>query len=230
MHRYAAHGHFTMSKGWEKTFYLLSWLSQGVTALSPNTYGKFHKMHHAFADTEKDVHSPKYSKNLFTMMLETDTLFRNIKEGKTKVEARFSENVPNWKFMEKHAYTFKAKGFWMVIYALVYYVVVPSDALWMWAFLPLHFLMCPIQGVLINWFAHKVGYRSHEVSDTSTNLIPFDLVTLGEGYHNNHHADMGNVNFAKKWYEFDFCYTVIKVFNFAGIIRLVKQKTPSSYT
>lgn len=59
LHRYAAHKHFTMNSAWEKTFYILSWLTQGVTAISPNAYGKLHRMHHSFADTEKDVHSPK---------------------------------------------------------------------------------------------------------------------------------------------------------------------------
>lgn len=212
-----------MSKIWEKVFYILSWLTQGVTALSPHVYGKFHRMHHAFADTEKDVHSPKYDKNIIAMMLKTDKVFRSIKQGKTQLEDRFCENLPNWIFMEKYAYSLPVRILWTAIYIIIYYFAVPENAAWMWAFLPFHFLMAPLQGVIINWFAHRVGYRSYNVSDTSTNLMPFDMITFGEGYHNNHHADSGNANFSKKWHEFDPCYQIIIFLNAIGVIQLAKK-------
>jgi stearoyl-CoA desaturase (delta-9 desaturase) len=47
---------FTMSKAWEKFFYILSWIFQGSSYLSPRAYGIMHRMHHAYADTEKDPH------------------------------------------------------------------------------------------------------------------------------------------------------------------------------
>ena len=75
-----------------------------------------------------------------------------------------------------------------------------------------------------NWFAHKVGYRSFDVTDTSTNLMPFDLITMGEGYHNNHHAHSGNANFSQKWYETDLSYPVIALLDAIGVIKLVKTK------
>ena len=51
-----------MSKFWEKVFYILSYLSQGYSAFSPNVYGKMHRIHHAYTDTEKDLHSPRQDK------------------------------------------------------------------------------------------------------------------------------------------------------------------------
>ena len=228
LHRYSAHKHFTMSKPLEKVFYILSWLTQGFTALSPNVYGKLHRMHHAYADTERDVHSPKYDKSLVAMMLRTDKIFRAIKHGKTQLEQRFCENLPEWTFMEKYAYNLPARILWATIYITIYYYVVPENALWMWAFLPLHFLMTPLQGVIINWFAHRIGYRNYEVSDTSTNLMPFDVITFGEGYHNNHHANSGSANFSKKWYELDPCYPIIVLFDAIGIIKL--NNTPQHQT
>jgi stearoyl-CoA desaturase (delta-9 desaturase) len=222
LHRYSAHKHFTMSKSWEKVFYLLAWLTQGFTALSPKVYGKLHRMHHAFADTEQDVHSPKFDKSVLAMMLKTDKIFRGIKQGKIEVEDRFCKNLPDWQFMEKYAYNLPPRILWVVIYTLVYVYAVPENALWMWALFPLHFLMTALQGVLINWFAHRIGYRNYEVVDTSTNLMAFDIITMGEGYHNNHHASSGNANFSKKWYEFDPCYSIILVFNALGIIKLNK--------
>ncbi len=126
--------------------------------------------------------------------------------------------------MGKYAYSLGARILWVGIYVTIYYMVVPSKALWLWAFLPFHFIMTPLQGIVINWFAHKIGYRSFDVTDTSTNLMPFDLITMGEGYHNNHHAHSGNANFSQKWYETDLSYPAIALFDTIRIIKLVKTK------
>ena len=75
MHRYSAHQMFTMSKGWEKFFYVVSFFFQGSSYLSPRAYGIMHRMHHAFADTEKDPHSPKYDHNFFAMMIRTKNIY-----------------------------------------------------------------------------------------------------------------------------------------------------------
>ena len=224
LHRYSAHKHFTMSPFWEKVFYILSWITQGFTALSPHVYGKLHRLHHAYADTEKDVHSPKYDKTLVAMMRKTDKIFRGIKHGRIVLEEKFCKNLPYWGFMEKYAYSLGARILWAGIYVTIYYMVVPFTALWLWAFFPLHFIMTPLQGVVINWFAHKIGYRSFDVTDTSTNLMPFDLITMGEGYHNNHHAHSGNANFSQKWYEIDLSYPAIALLDAIGVIKLVKTK------
>jgi len=213
-----------MSPFWEKVFYLLSWITQGYTALSPNVYGKLHRMHHAYADTEKDVHSPKNDKTLVAMMRKTHVIFRGLKTGKVELDKRFCKNLPNWEWMEKYAYNAPTRLLWTGIYIAMYYFLVPESALWMWGFLPFHFMMTPLQGVIINWFAHRIGYRNFKVSDTSTNLMPFDVITMGEGYHNNHHAHSGNANFSTKWYEFDLCYPFIALFNTLGIITLNKTK------
>lgn len=224
LHRYAAHGQFTMSKFWEKIFYFFAWVFQGFTALSPNTYGKFHRIHHAYADTGKDVHSPKYDKSFVSMMLKTDKLFRAIRLGKYEVEERFNKNLPMWSLMEKYGYTWLAKISWLGVYILLYYFFVPENAQWMWFLLPVHCLMTAFQGAIVNWWAHIIGYTNFKVSDTSKNLIPFDLIMMGEGYHNNHHAHPNSANFSKKWYELDPVYPVILLFNWMGIVRLKRVK------
>ena len=37
LHRYAAHGAFTMSRGWEKFFYILTFITQGSSYMSART-------------------------------------------------------------------------------------------------------------------------------------------------------------------------------------------------
>src|SRR5690606_1699494 len=77
-HRYAAHRMFTMSKTWEKIFYFLSFVFQGASYLSPYAYGAMHRLHHAYADTENDPHSPKYDETLMKMMWKTKTVYNDI--------------------------------------------------------------------------------------------------------------------------------------------------------
>ncbi len=72
LHRYAAHQTFTMSNVSEKVTYVLTWLFQGSNYLSAYGYGVMHRIHHAYADTKQDPHSPKYDGNLFAMMWKTN--------------------------------------------------------------------------------------------------------------------------------------------------------------
>src|ERR1700733_192349 len=71
LHRYGAHRMFSMSKGWERFFYLCTYVAQGPSFLVPRAYAILHRMHHAFSDTPKDPHSPDNHPGLFSMMLAT---------------------------------------------------------------------------------------------------------------------------------------------------------------
>jgi stearoyl-CoA desaturase (delta-9 desaturase) len=96
---------------------------------------------------------------------------------------------------------------------------------WLWLLLPIHFLMSPIHGAIINWFAHKYGYRNFPVGDTSRNFLPVDFLMMGESYHNNHHKNGSRANFGGiRWHEIDPTYIVIKLLDKVGAIRIVKQK------
>ena len=220
-HRYAAHQMFTMNKFQEKMFYVLSAVFQGSSYLSPKAYGIMHRLHHAYADTEKDPHSPTYSKNIFDMMWKTRLIYTGILNDKYEVEEKFKKNVPHWAFIEKIADSWYTRIFFGLCYIAFY--VKFATVWWMFLLLPIHFLMGPIHGAIINWFSHKVGYTNFKVGDTSKNLLPVDFLMLGEGYHNNHHKYGGRANFGVKWHEFDPIYPIIRIFNFAGIIKLKKN-------
>lgn len=218
LHRYAAHGMFSMSKTWEKIFYILTWVFQGSSFLSPYSYGIMHRLHHAHADTEKDPHSPKYSHNLFDMMWKTRTIYNDILNDRLPVDKKFKKNVPQWMAMEKFGDKWAIRLSWIVAYSAFYFYF--ATQWWMFLLLPIHFLMGPVHGAIINWFAHKVGYVNFKLRDTAKNLLPFDFLMLGESYHNNHHKFGGRANFGIKWHEFDPIYPVILLFHSMGIVKL----------
>lgn len=217
-HRYAAHQLFTMSKAWEKTFFILSYIFQGSSYLSPYAYGVMHRMHHSYADTEHDPHSPKFSTNLFSMMWKTKVIYSAILKGKVKIEEKFKANMPKWMSFDLFTDKIPVRLLWVAAYTIFY--VFFATHWWMYLLLPIHAVMGPFHGAIINWFAHKFGYRSHKVNDTSTNLMPVDLFMMGEGYHNNHHKYPKRANFGMKWHELDPVFPFIKLFNWLGIIRM----------
>jgi len=217
-HRYAAHRMFDMSKSWEKVFFILSFITQGSSYLSPYTYGILHRMHHAFADTENDPHSPKYDDNVFSMMWRTKVIFNNIFYGRAEIEERFTKEVPKWISFDEFANKWMVRLFWAACYTAFY--IFFATEWWMFIFLPMHFVIGPLHGVIINWFAHKFGYTNFKVDNTSKNLLPFDFLMLGESYHNNHHKHVQRPNFGIRWFEFDPVYPIIKLFDKLRIIQL----------
>lgn len=212
-----------MSPFWEKIFFVFTYITQGSSYLSAYGYGVMHRMHHAYADTEKDPHSPKYDKTILSMMWRTKETYTDIFDNKVEIEAQFTNGVPHWEAFDKIAHSWISRLFWAAFYITFY--IFFADAWWVFLFLPMHFVMGPLHGVVINWFAHKFGYRNYEVTNTSMNLLPFDFLMFGEGYHNNHHKDGTRANFGVKWYELDLAYPIIKAFDFIGIIKLNKGET-----
>ncbi|MBL7737519.1 MAG: acyl-CoA desaturase [Chitinophagaceae bacterium] len=220
LHRYAAHNAFRMSRGWEKFFYVLTWLTQGSSYMSARTYALLHRLHHAYTDTEDDPHSPKYSSNAITLMNDTRKRYADIFNGKIVVEEKFLKNLPDWPAFEKFAHPWFMRVIWIGIYTAFYYYFVTAP--WQWLLLPFTIMIGPIHGGIINWFAHKYGSVNFEMNNTSKNLFYIDVLMLGEAYHNNHHKFPSSINFGVKKNEIDPIYFAILLFNKLGIIRLNK--------
>jgi len=219
-HRYAAHRQFTMNKGWEKFFYVLSFIFQGASYLSPRAYAIMHRMHHAYADTELDPHSPKYDSNLFAMMWRTRNVYMRIYERIVTVDPKFTKEVPDWKKFDAFACNGWIRLMWVGIYIGIYFLF--GAPWWLFPLIAIHAVMGPFHGVIINWFAHSIGYINFKMKDTSRNLFPVDLIMLGEGLHNNHHKHSGRANFGWKKYEIDPVYPIIRLLDLVKVIKLRK--------
>lgn len=220
LHRYASHGAFTMSKGWERFFFIFTYITQGPHYLSPRHYAIMHRLHHAHTDTEKDPHSPAFSSNLVSMMLRTRRYYNDISNGKMEVDEPFTRNLPIWNGFDKWANSTISRLLWTLIYVAVFVLFATSP--WQYLLLPVMLVMGAFHGSLINWFAHKYGYINFRLRNTSRNLLFIDLVMLGESYHNNHHRRPSAINFGKRWHEIDPVYPVIKVLAWLRVIKISK--------
>ncbi|MCU0453860.1 MAG: acyl-CoA desaturase [Bacteroidetes bacterium] len=222
LHRYAAHKMFTMSKFWERFFYVFTFITQGSSFLNPRAYAIMHRMHHAYSDTEKDPHSPHYFSSMIHMMLRTKDIYLDHLMQRIEPERGFDKNVPEWRLLDEVGKYWTPRLLWGIVYTLFY--VAFATEWWMFLLLPVHFLMGPIHGAIVNWFGHKYGYVNHpDTHDLSKNSLPFDFVTLGELFQNNHHKYPSRVNFATRWFEVDPTYPFIKLLAKMRIIRLVNE-------
>ncbi|MGZ3932028.1 MAG: acyl-CoA desaturase, partial [Bacteroidia bacterium] len=61
--------------------------------------------------------------------------------------------------------------------------------------------------------------------DHSKNTLPIDFLMMGELFQNNHHKSPNSVNFARKKFELDPSYYIIKVMHWVRIIKLRKQES-----
>ncbi len=216
-HRYASHRAFTMSKFWEKVFFIITYIGQGSSYLSPRAYAIMHRMHHAYTDTEQDPHSPKYFNNIFSFMWHTKKFYAGILDGTVPTEDRFSKNIPSWPLFERFAESWFSRIMWVIIYTAIYITYASSP--WLFILLPFTIVMGPLHGAVINWFAHKYGYRNFTMNNTARNLLPVDILMLGESYHNDHHKYPSDINFGVKWYEIDPVYYIILLFEKLGIVK-----------
>jgi stearoyl-CoA desaturase (delta-9 desaturase) len=209
---------YTTSKGWERAFYLMTWFVQGSSYLVPRAYAVMHRMHHTYSDTEKDPHSPYFFKDIWHMMWHTIIIFRGFLTGKNLPDAEFTkEYIPMWDKVDKVGHHIITRLVFGAAYVAFYVIFAPNY--WWFLLLPIHFLMGPIQGAIVNWFGHKLGYSNFNNGDHSKNTTPWGFIMMGELFQNNHHHAKYNPNFARKWFEFDFTYLIMKGLHYVRIIR-----------
>lgn len=209
-----------MNKNWERFFYLFTFITQGSSFLNPRAYAILHRMHHAYSDTEKDPHSPHFFKDVWHMTMHTKDIYLNYAKYNIEPENSFKGNYPEWKIMDKISDMWPVRILFGVLYFLFYLQFASHPALFL--LLPVHFFMGPVHGAIVNWCGHKYGYSNYDNDDHSKNSLPLDFLLMGELMQNNHHKSPNNPNFAKKWFEFDPTYPVMRFLNFVKVIHLRK--------
>ena len=209
-----------MTPFWEKTFYMMTFLTQGSSFLNPRAYAIMHRMHHAYSDTEKDPHSPHFIEDVWGLMIKTKNIYLDYVKFKIEPEPAFRDRYPSWPLIDRIGDLWVTRLLFILAYIAFY--VYFAEYWWMFLLLPIHFLMGPIHGAIVNWCGHKYGYSNHDNDDHSKNTLPLDFLMMGELFQNNHHKSPNSVNFANRWFEFDPSYPIIKLLHHLRIIRLRK--------
>jgi stearoyl-CoA desaturase (delta-9 desaturase) len=74
---------------------------------------------------------------------------------------------------------------------------------------------------LINSATHMRGYQTYDVEDGSRNLWWAAILTYGEGWHNNHHAQPNVAPAGRQWWEVDVTWWAIQVLKTLGLAKKV---------
>lgn len=195
LHRCQAHRALDLHPVAAHFFRLWLWLTTGMVT---KEWAAIHRKHHAKVETAEDPHSPQvYGINRVLWL----GVFLYVKETyNQETLERYGHGTPD-DWMERHVYTPHSVAGVMVLLAinLLVFGVVPGVLVWLTQIAWIPFWAAGV----INGVGHFFGYRSYDVEDASTNIVPWGILIGGEELHNNHHAYASAAKFSNKWYELD---------------------------
>ncbi|MEQ9663110.1 MAG: acyl-CoA desaturase [Parasphingopyxis sp.] len=226
-HRYFTHRAFETSRPMRYVF--AAWAQFGV-------YGSLlrwvadHRRHHAMSDKPGDIHSPYFDGHGRALVgrkgLKHAHLAWAYDDCMTDMEVYGKGVVDDPAILWAH----KTRYLWFAVSVLV------LPALWGFAlggaeavigtvmiagFLRVALALHAIAAV--NSFGHKFGSKRFEGQGEARNNWFLGLVTLGEGWHNNHHRHPRAANAGMAWYELDLSYWVLRAMQAVGLVWNVRR-------
>jgi len=217
LHRHSAHHALDLHPAVAHFFRLWLWLTTGM---STKAWTAIHRKHHAKCETEEDPHSPQVL-TLKKVLLEGGELYRKEAKNQDTLD-KYGHGTPeDW--IERTVYSASDKG-GVALMLVVNILLFGPIGLTVWA---VQMLWIPVTAAgVINGVGHYYGYRTFQVEDASTNIVPWGILIGGEELHNNHHAYASSARLSNKWYEFDIGWLYIRLMEIVGLAE-VKKLAPA---
>lgn len=225
-HRLLTHRGFTCPKWLEHTFALF-----GICNLqdSPARWVAIHRMHHQHSDHQPDPHTPMAS--LFWSHMGW-VLYHNRDHDSLTSFERYARDLLKDPFYLK----LERRGLWVKIFWLHAAIITllgglyglatvgTSGAIQMAASWLVWGVFVRTLVVLhgtwsVNSIGHVFGYKNYKTRDDSRNNWFVALISHGEGWHNNHHAQPRAAHHGHRWFEFDMSWWVIRLLESAGLAK-----------
>jgi len=220
-HRYFSHRSFETSRVWQFVFALVG---NAAVQRGPLWWAAHHRHHHQHADQPEDPHSPSRRGFLWSHVLwfatpkNFPTRQALVKDWSKFPELRFLDRfsvlVPllllgalfgAGELLRAHAPGLGTSGLQMAVWGFCISTVVLFHAT-----------------ATINSLDHMIGRRRFDTADTSRNNWFLALITLGEGWHNNHHHYAVSVRQGFFWYELDVTYYLLVIMSWFGVVRKLR--------
>ncbi len=216
-HRYFSHRTYKTSRVVQ---FLFALLGNSSMQRGPLWWAATHRHHHKHSDEEVDSHSPVHHGfawshiGWLTSMKNFPTDYQSIPDLRKFPELvfinRFDQIVPL-------VYGLIMLGIGVLLETFAPGLNVTIGQFFVWTFFISTTVL--LHGTLfINSLAHVWGKRRYETSDDSRNSFLLSVITLGEGWHNNHHRYPHSVRQGFRSWEIDFTYYGLKALSWLGLI------------
>jgi stearoyl-CoA desaturase (delta-9 desaturase) len=207
-HRYFSHRTYKTSRVFQ---FMLALLAMSSAQKGVLWWAAHHRHHHKFSDTPQDVHSPRQRGFFYAHV---GWLFdRNEQTDFSKIKdfARYPELV------------FFNEFWWIPPTALGFITFLALG----WSGLLIGFALSTVllwHGTYtINSLTHLFGKRVYETADDSRNSFILALITLGEGWHNNHHYYQASTRQGFHWWQIDITYYALRLLGVVGLIWDIRE-------
>ncbi|GET35290.1 acyl-CoA desaturase [Microseira wollei] len=208
-HRYFSHRSYETSRWFQ---FILGLLGASAAQRGPLWWASHHRHHHKYSDTDEDIHSAKkqgfyWSHVGWIVSFDYDDYEPKLVKDLTK--------YPELLWLER-------------------YNVIPTIILAVGCYL-VHGWMGLVWGYFIsttilyhttfaiNSLCHVFGTQRYDTGESSKNSLWLALITLGEGWHNNHHRYQLSARQGFFWWEIDIAYYVLLLLSAFGIVWDLKQ-------
>lgn len=207
-HRYFSHRAYATSRVFQ---FILALLAQSSAQKSVLWWAAKHRHHHLHSDTARDVHSPRHKGFVYSHL---GWIFYRQHDATDLVKVSDLASYPELMWLHR------LELLPAVVLAGLCFLLAGWSGLvvgFMWSTVLLyHATFC------INSLAHVHGRKRYVTGDDSRNNWLLALVTMGEGWHNNHHAYQASARQGFYWYEIDLTYYVLVALSWCGIVRDLK--------
>jgi stearoyl-CoA desaturase (delta-9 desaturase) len=203
-HRYFSHRSFKTSRVFQL---ILAFLAQTSIQKGILWWAAHHRHHHKYSDQKEDIHSPLLSGFWFSHV--AWILVDDYSETRTEL-VRDLTRYPELRFLNRfHILPAILLGIWVYFMfgfeGFFWGFIVGTVILWHGTF-------------TINSLSHVFGWVRYQTTDTSKNNPILAIVTLGEGWHNNHHAYMNCTRQGFFWWEYDITFYILSFLSWFGIV------------
>lgn len=217
-HRYFSHRSFKTSR---LAQFFFAFLGASSAQRGPLWWASHHRQHHRYADQEGDVHSPKLGGFIWshigwiTASANMPTDYDRIKDL-TKYPELVLINRFDWVAPLVLGTGFLFLGDWLKLNHPTLNTDGPQ--LLVWGFFVSTVILFHAT-CSINSISHMFGSRHYNLKDDSRNNFLCALITLGEGWHNNHHRYQGSARQGFFWWELDLTYLMLRSLAVLGVVH-----------
>ena len=210
-HRYFSHRSYSAGRAFQ---FILAVLAQSSAQKSILWWAAKHRHHHLHSDTSRDVHSPRHKGFIYSHV---GWIFARQHDKTDLVKVADFASFPELRWLHKFE-VLPAVAIAVLCFLIAGWSGLIVGFLWSTVLL-YHATFC------INSLAHVHGRKRYVTGDDSRNNWLLAFFTMGEGWHNNHHAYQSSVRQGFRWWEIDVTFYILKALSWLGIVWDLKTPT-----